>query len=146
MTEAPQQPLIVVGVDGSPEAASALEVAIEEARLRQAVLHVTYAYPSMGRPLTGSTGKEYHVQTEHDAREVLEAAAAAAPSTSGLEVEWLGIPGNPSEVLIQASRGASLLVVGSRGLGGFMGLMIGSVSNQCVHHAHCPVLVVRKEH
>ena len=146
MTEAPRQPLIVVGVDGSPEAASALEVAIEEARLRRAVLHVTYAYPSMGRPLTGSTGKEYHVQTEHDAREVLEAAAAAAPSTSGLEVEWLGVPGNPSEVLIQASRGASLLVVGSRGLGGFMGLMIGSVSNQCVHHAHCPVLVVRKEH
>ena len=146
MTEAPQQPLIVVGVDGSPEAASALEVAIEEARLRQAVLHVTYAYPSMGHPLTGSTGREYHVQTEHDARKVLEAAAAAAPSTSGLEVEWLGVPGNPSEVLIQASRGASLLVVGSRGLGGFMGLMIGSVSNQCVHHAHCPVLVVRKGH
>ena len=86
------------------------------------------------------------MQTEHDAREVLERAAAAAPSTEGLEVEWLGIPGNPSEVLIEASRGASLLVVGSRGLGGFMGLMIGSVSNQCVHHADCPVLVVRKEH
>ena len=146
MTDAPPPPLIVVGVDGSPEAASALEVAIEEARLRRAVLHVIYAYPAMGSPLTGSTGKDYYLQTEHDAREVLEQAAAAAPPTEDLDVEWLGVPGNPSEVLIGASRGASLLVVGSRGLGGFMGLMIGSVSNQCVHHAHCPVLVVRKEH
>lgn len=146
MTDASLPPLIVVGVDGSPSAASTLEVAIEEARFRHAVLHVTYAYPALGSPLTGSTGKDYYEQTHHDAREILERVAAAAPSTEGLEVEWLGVPGNPSEVLIAASRGASLLVVGSRGLGGFIGLMIGSVSNQCVHHAHCPVLVVRKDH
>jgi nucleotide-binding universal stress UspA family protein len=145
MTDIAPPPLIVVGVDGSPEAASALAVAIDEARLRHAVLHVVYAYAAMGSPLTGSTGKDYYVQTEHDAREVLERASTAAPPTEGLEVEWMGVPGNPSEVLIEASRGASLLVVGSRGLGGFMGLLIGSVSNQCVHHAHCPVLVVRTE-
>ena len=45
-----------------------------------------------------------------------------------------------------SSRQATLLVVGSRGLGGFMGLVMGSVSSQCVHHSHCPVLVVREEH
>jgi len=146
MTDAPSSPLIVVGVDGSPASAGALEVAVEEARLRRARLHVIYAYPAMASPLTGSTGHDYYEQTEHEAREVLQHVAAAGPPTEGLDVEWLGVPGNPSEVLIGASRGASLLVVGSRGLGGFMGLMIGSVSNQCVHHAHCPVLVVRKEH
>ena len=49
-------------------------------------------------------------------------------------------------IAAQASRGATLLVVGSRGLGGFRGLIMGSVSSQCVHHSHCPVLVVRQEH
>ncbi|MGA3216332.1 MAG: universal stress protein [Acidimicrobiales bacterium] len=146
MTDTPTSPLVVVGVDGSPAAAIALEIAIEEARLRRARLHVTYAYAALGAPLTGSTGHDYYEQTEHDAKEVLQRASASAPSTEGLEVEWLGVPGNPAEVLIEASREASLLVVGSRGRGGFIGLMMGSVSNQCVHHSHCPVLVVRKEH
>ena len=146
MTDAPPSPLVVVGVDGSPEAATALEIAIEEARLRQARLHVTYAYPALGAPLTGTTGHDYYEQTEHEAHDVLHRAAAAAPPTDGLAVEWLGVPGNPAQVLIEASRGASLLVVGSRGRGGFLGLMMGSVSTQCVHHSHCPVLVVRKEH
>ena len=146
MTDTPTSSLVVVGVDGSPEAATALEIAIEEARLRHARLHVTYAYPALGAPLTGSTGHDYYEQTEHEAREVLQHVAAAGPPTEGLDVEWLGVPGNPAEVFIEASRGASLLVVGSRGLGGFRGLLMGSVSNQCVHHAHCPVLVVRSEH
>ena len=60
MTEVPRRTVIVAGVDGSPEAAAALEVAIEEARLRRAVLHVTYAYPAMASQLTGSTAKEYY--------------------------------------------------------------------------------------
>jgi nucleotide-binding universal stress UspA family protein len=146
MTDAPQSPRIIAGVDGSPEAAAALQCAIEEARLRQAALHVTYAYPVLGVPLTGGTGADYYAQVEGEAQELLARVQAAAPPTDGLDVEWLGVPGNPAEVLVKQSRGAAMLVVGSRGLGGFKGLVLGSVSSQCVHHAHCPVLVVRQEH
>ncbi len=146
MTNANSTPRIVVGVDGSDLATSALEFAIEEARLRKAQLHVTYAYPVMAMPVTGSTGKDYYEQVEAEAKGFLEKIKDAAPSTVGLEVEWLGAPGNPSEVLIEASRDATLLVVGSRGVGGFRGLLMGSVSSQCVHYSHCPVLVIREGH
>jgi nucleotide-binding universal stress UspA family protein len=145
MTDA-TKPRIVVGVDGSPLAESALEFALEEARLRDATLHVTYAYPALGSALTGSTGKDYYEQVENDARELLQGLVAKAPSTEGVQVEWVAVPGNPSEVLIEASKEAVLLVVGSRGVGGFMGLVMGSVSTQCVHYSHCPVLVVREGH
>ncbi|MGA7836079.1 MAG: universal stress protein [Acidimicrobiales bacterium] len=139
-------PLIVVGVDGSPTSSNALEFAIEEAQLRHAELHVTYAYPVIDRPVTGSTGKDYYDQVEAEAKEFMEQMMKSAPSTDGLSVRWLGVPGNPAEVLIEASREATILVVGSRGVGGFMGLLMGSVSTQCVHHSHCPVLVVRESH
>ncbi len=145
MTDAPR-PRIVVGVDGSPLATNALEYAIEEAQLRKAELHITYAYPVMAMGVTGSTGKDYYDSVEHDAREFLQGIMAKAPSTEGIEAEWLAVPGNPSEVLIEASKEATLLVVGSRGVGGFIGLLMGSVSTQCVHYSHCPVLVVRESH
>jgi nucleotide-binding universal stress UspA family protein len=146
MTDATSPTLIVVGVDGSPLADTALQFAIEEARIRHAELHVTYAYPVMGAALTGSTGKDYYEQVEAEAKGTLQRIIDAASSTEGIKVEWLAIPGNPSEVLIEASRGAALLVVGSRGVGGFMGLLMGSVSTQCVHYSHCPVLVIHEEH
>ena len=139
-------PLIVVGVDGSPASTNALEFAIEEAQLRRAELQVTYAYPVIKRHVTGSTGRDYYDQVEADAKEVIQTIMKSAPSTDGITAQWLGVPGNPAEVLIEASRGATILVVGSRGVGGFMGLLMGSVSTQCVHHSHCPVLVVRESH
>jgi nucleotide-binding universal stress UspA family protein len=145
MTDAPVTPLIVVGVDGSPEAAIALEFAIEEARLRQAHLQVLHAYAVVAA-LTGSTGEELYAHVEAEAKTVLERAAASAPPTGNLEVEWLGVPGNPAAVLVDASRKATMVVVGSRGRGGFFGLVLGSVSSQCVQHSHCPVLVVRQDH
>jgi nucleotide-binding universal stress UspA family protein len=138
--------LIVVGVDGSPASTNALEFAIEEAQLRTAELHVIYAYPVIERHVTGSTGKDYYDQVEADAKEFIQNIIASAPSTEGITVQWLGVPGNPAEVLIDASSEATILVVGSRGVGGFMGLLMGSVSTQCVHHSHCPVLVVRESH
>jgi nucleotide-binding universal stress UspA family protein len=140
------QAVIVVGIDGSAAAANALEYAIEEAQLRKAALKVTYAYAVIGNPITGSTGKDYYAQVEADAKAFLQGLVASAPPSDGVDVEWLAVPGNPSEVLIDASEGATLLVVGSRGVGGFRGLLMGSVSTQCVHHSHCPVLVVREGH
>src|ERR1700722_2117061 len=116
-------PRIVVGIDGSPLSMNALEFAIEETRLRRGHLHVTHAYTVMERHVTGSTGKDYYDQVEAEARAFMEAIMTNAPSTDGLEVEWLAVPGNPAEVLIKASSGAALLVVGSRGVGGFRGLM-----------------------
>jgi nucleotide-binding universal stress UspA family protein len=100
----------------------------------------------MAMGVTGSTGKDYYDKVESDARELLQGLVKAAPSTEGVDVEWLAVPGNPSEVLIKASEDAVLLVVGSRGVGGFKGLIMGSVSTQCVHYSHCPVLVVRASH
>jgi nucleotide-binding universal stress UspA family protein len=140
------KPLIIVGVDGSAPATNALEYAIEEAQLRHAALHVIYAYAVIGNPITGSTGKDYYEQVEAAAKEFLQTIVASAPPVGDLDVEWVASPGNPAEVLIEASEGATLLVVGSRGVGGFRGLLMGSVSTQCVHHSHCPVLVVREGH
>jgi nucleotide-binding universal stress UspA family protein len=145
MSDSPA-PVIIVGVDGSDAAKNALEFAIEEARLRKASLHVTYAYPVMERAVSGSTGRDYYEQVEVDAKAFIQSLMNSAPSTEGVDVQWLGVPGNPAEVLIEASREATILVVGSRGVGGFMGLLMGSVSNQCVHHSYCPVLVVRESH
>ena len=140
--------LIVVGVDGSPEAAAALEIAIEEARLRQARLHVTYAYPTLGAPITGSTGQG--LLRGDRARGRVRCCArwpTPRPPSDGARGRMARGARQPGGGAHRGEpNGAALLVVGSRGLGGFMGLLMGSVSSQCVHHAHCPVLVVRKDH
>lgn len=146
MSDDHSSPLIVVGIDGSPLSETALGFAIEEARLRHAALHVTYAYPVLASALTGSTGNDYYEQVESEAKTFLQGIVEHAPASEGVNVTWLAVPGNPSEVLIEASREATLLVIGSRGVGGFLGLLMGSVSTQCVHYSHCPVLVVREEH
>ncbi len=146
MSDDHSSPLIVVGIDGSPLSETALGFAIEEARLRHAALHVTYAYPVLASVLTGSTGNDYYEQVESEAKTFLQGIVEHAPASEGVNVTWLAVPGNPSEVLIEASREATLLVIGSRGVGGFLGLLMGSVSTQCVHYSHCPVLVVREEH
>ena len=74
---------------------------------------------------------------------MLEQAIASAPPMDDLDVERTLAPGNPSEKLVEESHGASLLVLCSRGLGSFRGMLLGSVSWHCVHQAHCPVVVVR---
>ena len=136
---------IVVGIDGSPHSQVALSWAVQEARLRGLGLRIIHVFPALVT-YWGTTSSEYYPKEEAEAKKVFEHALASAPSMDGLDVERTLTPGNPAEVLIEASRQASMLVVGSHGRGGFRGMLMGSVSIHCVNQAHCPVLVVRGEH
>lgn len=135
---------IVVGVDGSEHAARALQFALEEARLRQASLEVVHAWqPTIGSYPYGIVGAFDPAELEVAAKEELESilrsidgAGSPVPLHATLRC------GTPASVLLEVSKGAALVVVGSRGRGGFGGLLLGSVSQQVVHHATCPVVVV----
>jgi nucleotide-binding universal stress UspA family protein len=144
-TASGDQRVVVVGIDGSPESGTALSWAIEEARLRRARLNIVHAFPALVS-FFGSTASEYYPQVEKEAREQFDAMLAAAPLVTDLETTHTLVPGNPAEVLVRESEGATMLVVGSRGHGGFRGILLGSVSTHCTQLAHCPVLVVREEH
>jgi len=71
-----------------------------------------------------------------------ETLRESVPETDTVEIERRVVEGRPAAVLVDESQGADLLVVGSRGHGGFAGLLLGSVSQQCAHHAACPVVIV----
>ena len=139
--------MIVVGVDGSKCSHSALRFALEEARIRKAKLRVVVvwhvplaAYGAGWAPPPPRLTED----SEAAAKEVLEEALGAVKEDSGsVEIESLVREGQPANVLVEASADAELLVVGSRGRGGFRELMLGSVSQQCAHHARCPVTIVR---
>jgi nucleotide-binding universal stress UspA family protein len=141
--------LIVVGVDGSPGAQAALEWAAAEARLRGAPLRIAHAW-HLPAATYGSGGFVPPVGMSWD--DDLEAAARAgldkvvddaSELLAGIEVERHLGEGPAAVVLTDAARGADMLVVGSRGLGGFKELLLGSVGHQCAQHAACPVVIVR---
>jgi hypothetical protein len=136
---------IVVGVDGSDGSREALKWAFAEATLRGAALEVVtvWQYPiTASLPTFGAMTTPDDFET--DARPTLlailadEGITAAAP----MPVSTLVAEGNAARALLDAASDADLLVVGSRGHGGFTGVLVGSVSQQCVHHATCPVVVV----
>jgi nucleotide-binding universal stress UspA family protein len=142
MSTTPAQQPIIVGVDGSSQAAVALAWAIDEARAHGAALTVIHGF-AVPRTEVDTVDHSRYPDLAEAAQKELDAVMAAAPSTEGIQVTPAIEAGQPAHVLVQASREASLLVVGTRGRGGFEGLVLGSVSSQCVHHAHCPVVVVR---
>jgi nucleotide-binding universal stress UspA family protein len=138
---------IVVGVDGSEQGERALDWAIDEAKLRGARLllisawHVpaiAYGSPGFAPQLEKPLDRTFEEVAGESVAAALERVRAA-----GLEAETSVRQGQAAEVLIEASGSADLLVVGSRGHGGFAGLLLGSVSAQCAHHAKCPVMIVR---
>jgi nucleotide-binding universal stress UspA family protein len=139
---------IVVGVDGSEGGAAALEFAAEEAALRNTPLRIVSAwqvpaaaYGGGGAPpLDPSTLDAFRVRAEHVAEEATATAKKLQPS---LEVEALTAAGQPADALLGQGADADLIVVGRRGLGGFRSLLLGSVSQQVVHYATCPVVVVQ---
>jgi len=134
---------IVVGVDGSDPSLTALEWAIVEAKLRGADLTIitTWSYPIMA----GTPGDIVPEDSFKQVCERIQADALKAASDSGLTATGRIVRGSAVTVLLDAAQTADLLVVGSRGHGGFTGLLVGSVSNQLVHHAACPVLVIRSK-
>lgn len=164
--------VVVVGVDGSPHAAQALRAAADEARCRSARLRVVYVYEPVHRSDTAMAAavaagtwasseqnsgllRDAQRRTEEQRSEaqrhadglVRQIVDDAGADLNGLDVERTATSDErPAAALIGSSRDADLLVVGSRGLGGFRGLLLGSVSQQCVHHAACDVMVVRPDH
>lgn len=139
--------MIVVGVDGSECSRSALRFAFDEARMRKAKLRIVVAWhvplAAYGAGLTPPP-PNLAEDAEAGAKEVLEEALAATrEDASSVEFETVIREGSPGGVLIEESEHAELLVVGSRGHGGLRELVLGSVSHECVMHAHCPVTIVR---
>lgn len=136
---------IVVGVDGSAASNAALRWALEEARLRGARLEAVHAFAS---PEVSTTSQALHlIETDFAAyraagAEIVDRALSDAGAES-VEIERSVVEGPPAAALLDAAKEADLLVVGSRGHGGFAGLLLGSVSEQCAHHAPCPVVIVR---
>lgn len=136
---------IVVGVDGSPGSLEALEWAVAEARLRQTDLRVIWAWAFPAYAYSGYIAVPAVEPYEQAAKEALDktmADAAASMDLSGLSVKSELVHGSAAEVLIEASADASVVVVGSRGHGGFAGLLLGSVSQAVAAHAHCPVVII----
>jgi len=140
---------IVVGVDGSEESKAALRWALEEARLRQAELLCVHAwlYPSVVDPtgLSAPLAVNMFEGLRDDAGELLELmiAEVATEADTDVKISRSVVEGPAASALLGAAQDADLLVVGSRGRGGFSGLLLGSVSQQCAHHAICPVVIVR---
>jgi nucleotide-binding universal stress UspA family protein len=139
----------VVGVDGSEDGRRALRWAVDEARVRGCTLEAVHAWqpPFLAGypldPLAPDTG-----EVEAAARTVMERALEDA----GVDAAGLARPAErtlrrarPAPALLEAAEGADLVVVGSRGAGGFRGLLVGSVSLQVARHAPCPVVVARSD-
>jgi nucleotide-binding universal stress UspA family protein len=138
---------VAVGVDGSASSLRALALGAEEAVLRNAVLHVVRAWsirtaprPPDCPPNAVPSTEEYQQAVYEDTKRLVADQLGSDPPCP-VQVH---VAHSPSpQALLSASHGADLLVVGHRGRGGFAELMLGSVAEQCVRHAACPVLVVR---
>ncbi len=140
---------IIVGVDGSGHSQRALEWAIREAALRHAPLTVLTVHQAIRGYYGGVSSFPDDPQRTEEARVAAQAETdkvlAALGESHPESVTVKAVNGFPVEELISASRGADMIVLGSRGAGGFSRLMLGSVTSQVAQHAHCPVLIVPHE-
>ena len=143
-------PGLVVGVDGSDHSHRALIWALRQAAAQQTPLTILAVRPEPARPATGIYwGVHAYPEDSHNpdvARKAIGQIVEQARNEIGEtapEVTLNVVTGDPAQELINASHDASLVVVGSRGSGGFASLLMGSVSSKVTHHAGCPVVVVR---
>src|SRR6202167_5281613 len=144
-------PRIVVGVDGSPTSRAALRWAVRQAKFTGGTVDAVLAWEipmvlqSYGwAPVYVEEQGDFKADARKTLDTVISQEVGAADSQQGRS---LVVNGHPAQALIDAADGADLLVVGSRGHGSFAEALLGSVSQHCVHHAYCPVRVIRrKEH
>lgn len=161
---------IVVGVDGSGNSQRALQRAIAEAKLRGGTVDAVFTYEPPGSSLSddlvglarsaaaplGASSADGPAQADgsdeqgaqQEAERRLGAFVEGVPTDGdGPQPKLLAIPNkHPAAALIEESKTADLLVVGTRGIGGLKGMLLGSVAHQCIQHSHCPVLVIPAEH
>jgi nucleotide-binding universal stress UspA family protein len=140
--------VIVVGADGSDASAEALRYALRQAKLEGADIRVVTAWYvpmiAYGAPTAGplvDIGAVFAADAEAINRKALGDIGADA---AGVEINTVVREGHPAKVLLDEAKDADLLVVGSRGLGGFSELLLGSVSHECAQRASCPVVIVHR--
>jgi len=148
MSDGPER-RIVVGVEGSGYARAALIWALEEAHHRGAVIEVVTCYSPTYVPAAPDLGYvpldsfDLAAEVEKMQGEVIESAVEASDFGDEVEIRRVLQKGRPADTLMTAAEGATMLVVGNRGRGGFAGLRLGSVSQAIAHHSPCPLVIVR---
>jgi nucleotide-binding universal stress UspA family protein len=141
---------IVVGVDGSDSSRVAIDWGAREAAQRRLPLTLVYALPPDIEPwLDIPLSHDYLAARDRHADRVIENAVRAVPHAiddgKDIAVGHQIVSGHPVRVLVDLSKDADMVVVGSRGRGGVAGVLMGSVSSGLVHHSHCPVAVIRED-
>ena len=144
-----EMPGIIVGFDGSYYCQRALEWGMNEAAIRHVPITVITVY----QPIAGYWGSTVSYQDDRtvaerarqEAQEAADKALAALGDDRPASVTVETVSGNPGEEILIAARGAAMIVVGTRGAGGFARLLMGSVSTHLTYHATCPVVVIPPE-
>lgn len=141
---------IVVGIEGSGGARAALKWAIQEAKFRKATVVVATAYSPTWVPISPDfsyiPSGNFNVEEEVSRmQQQLTMEVVGEAGGEDVPVEYVRMKGTPADTLISIAQEADMLVVGSRGRGGFRGLLLGSVSQQIAHHGGCPVVIVRPD-
>ena len=136
-TTGPQR--IVVGIDGSASSIDALRWAVRQAQLTGSVVEALMVWQYPGGVVPAGV-EDFEAESRRALDGAIEGAFSGAPP---VDVTRVVEEGEPAITLVDRATHAALLVIGSRGHGAFVGMLIGSVSQYCVTHAHCPVVVLR---
>jgi nucleotide-binding universal stress UspA family protein len=137
---------VVVGVDGSKTSAKAIDFAFDQAEQLHAKVVALHAWSSPFHTYAdGQSMLLFDEQKIQDEARLLVAESVAGAAADHPDVQWTTelVSGSPAQALVRRSESADLLVLGTRGRGGFTGLLLGSVSQSVLHHTECPIAVVR---
>ncbi len=149
---------LLVPVDGSKGSLDAVQLASRMASAMNLPMELLYAFPHDGMEMFGTLSyepteeeirymnpEEFEKLREKTTREVFDSAKGAIPGDAGIKVSEVKLSGHAAEAILKYAKSADepMIIVGSRGLSTFKGILVGSISQSLVHHAECPVTVVR---